>query len=96
MTKPICVKCQRFYRPKRNGTPFMEGVPIGNGLAPAGLEAPDQWKPYKLWMGDLWECEGCNHEIIVGVGWGPVSEHFLPNFKDAVEAYPPYIQVNDC
>ena len=24
--KPVCVKCQRFYRVKRNGTPFAEKV----------------------------------------------------------------------
>ena len=25
--RPICVPCRRFYRPKKNGTYFLEGHP---------------------------------------------------------------------
>ena len=46
--KPICVNCQRFYRPKKNGVFFIESMPTVSG-APAGKTAPESWKPYKLW-----------------------------------------------
>ena len=72
--KPICVKCRRFYRPKKNGTAFIEGMPIYGASVPAGLAAPELWQPYKLWMGDLWACPDCGSEIIVGTGVKPISE----------------------
>jgi hypothetical protein len=62
---PICVPCQRFYRPEKNGYTFLEGMPIAN--APPGKEYAHAWKPYKLWRGDLWKCEGCGHLTIAGV-----------------------------
>jgi hypothetical protein len=37
--KPICVKCQRFYRPSRNGVWFLEGMPTHNGAHPGKAEA---------------------------------------------------------
>ncbi len=57
----------------------------------------DGWHPYKLWLGDLWRCRGCGHEIIVGTGANPVAEAYLAdNFDLATKAYPPIITVNDC
>lgn len=95
--KPICVKCQRFYRPHKNGFCFIEGMPIGGVRAPSGTEAPERWEPYKLWRGDLWKCQGCDHEIIVGTGMSPVSEHYKLDFKMQVEASKgDQLQVNDC
>jgi len=93
--KPICVACRRFYRPHQNGVWFLEGMPAFNG-APPGLGAPDQWKPYKLWRGDLWKCHGCGHELISGVAFDPFSEHYMPHFKQEVEELKPILQVNDC
>lgn len=93
--KPICVRCQRFYRPKKNAVFFIEGMPIGNGVPP-GTEFPDLWRPYKLWQGDLWECHGCGHELISGVGYRPISEQYYPQFNEDVKAYCPMMQVNDC
>ena len=93
--KPICVPCKRFYRPKRNGTAFVEGMPNGNGVKP-GLSEAHNWEPYKLWMGDLWECKGCGSTIIVGVARQPLSEHFMPDFMQQVVAYHADIQINDC
>jgi hypothetical protein len=52
--KPICVKCKKFYRPKENGYCFTEGMPTSSG----------EWKPYKAWMGDLWECPECGHQLL--------------------------------
>lgn len=105
---PICVPCQRFYRPEKNGFTFLEGMPVciennnSTYIQPGKVDA-DKWQPYKLWRGDLWKCEGCGHLIISGVGQAPWSEHYLPNFKGLVERYAtkykdlPYpYQVNDC
>ena len=94
--KPICVPCQRFFRPTRNGVSFIEGMPIGNDVKP-GLAEPENWKPYKLWRGDLWACRGCGHTIVVGVAGGPISEHYQPDFDTLVKAYGgDQLQVNDC
>lgn len=92
--KPICVPCQRFYRPERNGTFFIEGMPTGN--AEPGTSEPEKWKPYKLWCGDLWECRGCGHQIIVGAGHAPIAEHYQEKFADDLRAYDAKLQVNDC
>jgi len=93
--KPVCVGCQRFFKPKKTGTYFIEAMPIGDN-APAGVEHPELWTPYKLWAGDLYECEGCGAQTIVGVGRKPIAEHYQPGFKDAVQSYRARIQVNDC
>ena len=93
--KPICVRCQRFYRPSKNGVAFIEGMPNGNHIAP-GLADPDNWRPYKLWMGDEWTCPDCGSVIIVGVGWEPISEHYKPEFKERVAEFDASLQINDC
>ncbi len=85
MLKPICPKCQRFYRPKKNGTPFVEMKPRSGLSHPPGIEAPEMWETYKLWMGDLWECRGCGHELIVGTGNRPISQDFHPDFQMQIE-----------
>jgi hypothetical protein len=93
--KPICVKCQRFYRVKKNGVMFIEGMPKENGAKPGKWE-PEKWEPYKLWRGDLWKCEGCNHELISGVAFNPIDEHYTPTFEKNVEAFSVTLQINDC
>lgn len=95
--KPVCVTCQRFFRPKKNGTSFVEGKPApGVVNAVPGTARPEDWKPYKLWLGDRWACDGCGAQIIVGVGFQPVCEHYKPDFADAVASFRPALQVNDC
>ena len=96
MLKPICVKCQRFYRPHFNGRWFVEAMPKpGVVQAVKGSTHPEQWQPYKVWLGDEWQCQGCGHLIIVGTGLAPASEHYQEDFSKAVRvAY--YLQVNDC
>lgn len=95
MLKPICVPCRRFYRPKKNGFCFIEGMPEGNA-APGNAE-PDKWNPYKLWTGDLWECLGCGATIVVGTGHQPIAEHYQPDFEQKVEQHRArQLQVNDC
>jgi hypothetical protein len=93
--KPICVPCQRFFRPARNGYCFIEAMP--DGSAQPGLAEPEHWHPYKLWCGDRWECPDCGANIIVGVGHHPISEHYLPDFTEQVKLHGgDQLQVNDC
>lgn len=93
--KPICHPCSRFFRPAQNGFPFIEGMPVVPGTPP-GLSHNHQWTDYKLWVGDLWKCEGCGTTIIVGTGFAPVSEHYLPNFKSQKAQLGATFRVNDC
>lgn len=92
--KPICLKDRRFYRMKKAGVAFIEGMP--KGVALPGNAQPEEWKPYKLWMGDLWECPDCGHQLISGVGQAPISEHYKPDFADNVRDFNATIQINDC
>ena len=92
--KPVCVPCQRFYRPEKNGYCFIEGMPDGSALP--GLAEPEYWHPYKLWRGDLWKCQGCGSLIVVGVAQQPLGEHYQDNFAELVERFQPEVQVNDC
>jgi hypothetical protein len=84
-----------YYRPKKNGTPYIEMKPNGGALAPPGNEAPERWTPYKLWVGDLWECRGCGNTIVIGA-LNPASQDYLPNFDAMIVAMNPKIKVNDC
>lgn len=95
MLKPICVPCQRFFRPKENGFDFLEGMPVEN-RAPRGILAPEKWKPYKLWSGDKWFCEGCGTEIIVGTGVAPIAIQHENDFAETVRKFGATFQVNDC
>lgn len=86
--KPICRKCNLFFRPKKNGVYFTESYPTGSG----------DWKPYKVWQGDLWECRGgCGSQIIVGTGHAPIAVHHEPNFeKLRLDLGANTININDC
>jgi hypothetical protein len=99
MPKPVCAKCDRFMRPHVNGTYVLEGKPRGGGLAPPGKEAPQDWLPYKLWIGDLWRCPTCEAEIVIGFSGGPLSQDFYPEFKDHIERAKRarrFVYCNDC
>lgn len=101
MPKPVCVKCHCFYRPKKNGFFITEAMPKYSPGAPneniRGLRAPEAWEPYKLWVGDKWQCPDCGHEIVVGFASNPVSEHYLPDFDEKAKLYNPNdFRVNDC
>jgi hypothetical protein len=92
--KPICVPCQRFYRPKRTGCEFIEAMPVDDSRPAPGTAQADAWTPYKLWAGDLWECNGCGSQIIVGTARIPISEHYKPGFS--ARCHSSIVQVNDC
>ena len=98
--KPVCVPCQRFFRPAKNGFAFIEGMPNGqpdNRQVQPGLAEPENWSPYKVWMGDRWECPDCGANIVVGVGREAVAEHYQPDFGKAVKTFgADQLQVNDC
>lgn len=97
MLKPICVQCERFYRPFKNGFYFVEGMPApGVERAIPGTSHPDHWKPYKLWCGDLYRCEGCGAQAIVGVGFQPLAVKHQDNFKRDIEAFGAELLVKDC
>lgn len=98
--KPICVNCKRFYRSHKNGFRFLEGMPTVQGARP-GLVQQHLWKPYKLWQGDLWKCEGCGHMLVAGTGNQPIDEHYTDSFKKNVAETEkmtgvPLLQINDC
>ena len=100
--KPVCVKCQCFYRAEHNGHFFTEMMPTGVAphLSPdlrRGTKMPELWEPYKIWCGDLWKCPECGHEIVVGVAGGPVAEHYQEGFNKFMEIYGAgQLKVNDC
>ena len=101
--KPICVQCGRFYRVKKSGYYFVEAMPkrsaikITNDERPRGRGADQYWQPYKIWVGDLWQCLGCGHRLVSGVGQAPLSEHFKPDFAETLERTDAgQLQVNDC
>ena len=93
MPKPICVKCKRFFKPHRNGVFALEQMPTVNSARP-GLEDQELWQPYKIWRADLYRCDGCGDEIVVGFGQNRLVEHYEPEF----ERFLPLVTqtVNDC
>lgn len=95
--KPICVPCQRFFRIRKNGYYFIEAMPRAGLKDPMpGDLHPEQWEPYKLWAGDLWECEGCGAQIVSGVGQEPLVEHYMDEFQEKVRhTHADQLQVND-
>ena len=95
MMKPICIPCQRFFRCIKNDFPFIEGMQAVDG-AVAGKSKPENWKPYKLWHGDKWQCPDCGAVIIVGVAMMPLAEHFQPRFDELCNRTGVQLQINDC
>ncbi len=77
---PICVPCQRFFRPQKNDFKF--------------LEAMEDGQPYKLWAGDKWKCPDCGAQIVVGFARRPIAEHFEFDFARQVEIHKPELIVN--
>lgn len=94
--RPICISCQRFFKPKKNGFYFTEGMERVSG-ALSGTQEPENWKPYKIWSGDLWQCPGCGSEIIVGTGANALAHHWEDDFKTMTKNLnADQFQVNDC
>ncbi len=84
---------------KKSGFYFIEGMPKAGGPRhpEPGTATPEYWEPYKLWVGDRWECEGCGHVILSGFGREPISEHYKTDFGARVtQLNADQFQVNDC
>jgi hypothetical protein len=61
-------------RPKKNSFEFVE-------LARMSGKSEEQ-TPYKLWSGDLWECQDCGIEIIyTDHRQSPIAEHYEGTFQ---------------
>jgi len=85
-----CPKCRKFYRTKKGGIAWEEGMPATSDLK-------GQWQPYKLWIGDLKECPGCGGQVIMGPPAGrPIAEHYMPTYADQVERLAPIVRIDDC
>jgi len=63
-----CVPCQTYLHPRQNSIIV--------------LETMEDHRPYKIWQADLWECPDCQHQVILGYGVHPVSEHYMDGFDD--------------
>ena len=71
--KLVCPKCECEFRPEKNGVGVIETASFG---------------PYKLWRADLWECQGCQSQVIAGFsgnGIDPIAEHFESDFQRELE-----------
>jgi hypothetical protein len=97
MLKPICVLCACFFRCKKAGYYFIEGMPnTQEDALQRGRDAVG-WKPYKIWVGDLWECPNCHAQIVSGVAHQPLSEHYKEDFEEVRQrTKADRLQVNDC
>lgn len=69
MSKTICIECEVEYQQIKSGNPIIEMF-------------SNPQKPYKIWSADRWECPKCNHQIISGFGYEPITEHFNNDFED--------------
>lgn len=85
MARMVCVTCQTFLHPKKNGVYVEEGMPLGS-----------EWVPYKLWHADAWECRTCGIEIVTGFGDGPLAEHYQAGYETFKAARPIHVFVKDC
>jgi hypothetical protein len=90
----VCMKCQLFFHPKKNGVMVEEGMPVTTAYAT--LEERTEWKPYKLWHADLLECRGCGDQIVAGFARQPYSEHYHPDYNEIKANDPPIVFVKDC
>lgn len=80
----VCLKCQLFLKPKKNNVAVEERMPVGG-----------EWKPYKLWAGDLWECKGCGIEVVSGFAPYPMREHFMEDYEDFRARTPHLVAIVD-
>lgn len=77
-----CVKCQRNFKIKSNDVLVEEGMPSGmkdgQGTSP--------WRPYKLYLGDLYECDRCGTQLVI-TAINPIKEHFMEDYEEFKEYY---------
>jgi len=68
--RPICVKCQKEYKVKKQGV-ITELMTTFSGKLTS----------FELYDSDLWECPVCGHQIIGGFGQLPFAQHFEENYQ---------------
>lgn len=68
--KPVCVQCKREMKCDKNGAAVLINV-VHPGR-------PDQPRPYELWYGDRWKCEGCGVAVVCGMAASPVASAATP------------------
>jgi hypothetical protein len=95
MLKPICVSCGTFFKPVKSGIRVLEQMPKIPQAVP-GIVAADDWRPYKIWQADLYECRSCGSQVVSGYGLNPIAIQHMPDFKKMLEEHPPDVTVNDC
>jgi hypothetical protein len=85
-------------RPRKNGYYFVEGMPDGSiePAAQARGKGAVGWEPYKLWVGDLWECPDCHARVVCGVTNFPIAERHHPDFMEKIAALSSGLLVKDC
>jgi hypothetical protein len=93
MPKPICIPCQRFFKPKRIGAIVLEQMPLHNDAAPGAINGA-AWRPHRIWSADVLACRGCGAEILSGFGRAPIAEHYQAEFADMLARVTH--TVNDC
>ena len=64
----VCVKCEKEMRLERRGVVVEEHFDDGSS--------------YKIWGADLWECEKCHHQCLLGFSNSPLAQHFDPDFVE--------------
>jgi hypothetical protein len=67
--RPICAKCCTAMRCTKNSR---------------AVEIMSDGKPYQLWYGDEWGCDGCGALIVTGFGRGPIAEAYRANYASVV------------
>lgn len=85
MPKPVCLKCGLFFKPTKTAVGWEEMMPVDS-----------DWRPYKLWMGDLMECRGCGAEIISGHGGDPIAIQHEDGYDRIRSQVAPVVCVEDC
>lgn len=94
MSGIACAKCHKFFRVKKIGVFFEEGMPVSD--PDASKPEPRVWTSYKLWAADLLECPACGAELVItGPGQQPVAEHYQPDYVETVAKYSPLFRVDD-
>ena len=66
-----CVKCQTYFAVEKNGVFVTETF-------------DDGVTPYKVWRADLLQCPDCGAQLVTGFPREPYSEHFMPDFQEAL------------
>lgn len=86
-TRMACVNCRKYFHIKKNGVFVEEGMPVNRD----GTE----WAPYKLWNGDLYECEGCGTLLHIPAR-EPLAEHYQADYAEQVNRHQPIARIDDC